>query len=237
MTTQTHDVIKNQTEHIFNICEKPTMNFICDFLEETPNILYKDNIPTFSEPLIIKPINELNNNMFPIFQLKSFTNINEYNNNKKDNIDNIIQFKEIKEAIGFLFYAVKNVYGSIISETLINNKPMLNNSLELNDKNWTFYPKYTNKNILKINFLKQSLFNITELKKNNSNNKSILDNLDNEYNEIISTLSTLEENKELLEAMMQKDIEINEKYNNKPVIGIILNLVNSNDLNSFLSTI
>lgn len=229
--------IKSQTDHIFNMCEKPVMNFICKFLDETPNILFKDKIPTFSEPLIIKPISNFDKDKVIIFQVKTFKNVDEYNNNKKDDINNIIQYNEIKEAIGFLFYSIKNVYGPIVSETLINNKPMLNNILELNYENWTFYPKYVNNTLLKINFLKQTLDNICELKKNNQNDNLKLIELNKEYDNINSILYNIEEDKDLLENDIKNDNIINKNYYNKPVIGIILNLVDSKNLNKFLSTI
>ena len=229
--------IKKQTEHIFNICEKPVMNFISHFLSETTNILFKDDVPTFSEPLIIKPISDFDKDKVIVFQLKAFENINEYNINRKDDIMSVIEYTEIKEAIGFLFYAVKNVYGPIVSETLINNKPMLNNILELDDNNWVFYPKYVNNTTLKINFLKQSIENIHSLKKENKDNKPFLDNLYEEYIKINSILIKIEEDTDFLENEIKNDIEINENYTDKPVIGIIFNLINQNEIKQFLSNI
>jgi hypothetical protein len=231
------NVIKNQTEHIFNICEKPIMEYICHFLEDTANILFTDKIPVFSEPLIIKPIHEYDKHKFIIFKLQSFKNIDDINNNNRiDIINSLIQYKEIKEAVGFLLYAVKNVYAPIVSKTLINNKPMINNILELNEEKWIFYTKYLSDISIKHNFLIQTLNNIDEIKLNQRNDQTInLHDLNNEYKKV---KELIKQNSDLMTDSNKQDEEnINNEYKQKAGICILIDIVNSSELKKYLDDI
>ena len=227
-------ILSKQTNHIFNICEKPVMHFICDFLEDTPNVLFKDKIPEFSEPLIINPINDLDKDKLVIFKLKSFKTFENYKSSI--DINSIIQYKEVKEAIGFLFYAIKNVYTPIVSETLINNRTMVNNIIDIDDKKWIFYTKYIGENRLKLNFLKQTLDKINELKNKKIDHNEFND-LDGDFNSITQMINEIENDKELLENEKNKELEINNNYKNKPFIGIIVDLVSKDKLEKYLTNI
>lgn len=233
-------IIEKQTEHIFNICEKPIMEYICHFLEDTSNVLFTDNIPVFSEPLIIKPIHEYNKNKFIIFRLKAFKNMDELDNsdnsNRIDMINSIIKYKEIKEAIGFLLYAIKNVYAPIISKSLINNKPMINNVLELNEDRWVFQPKYLSDISMKNNFLTQTLNNIDELKLNQHNDRMInVHELNIEYKKVKEMMKNNIES--MTDEEKQNEKDINDGYKQKAIIGILINIISSAELKKHLEEI
>lgn len=234
------DIIKEQTDHIFNICEKPVMEFICHFLEDSPNVLFTDKVPAFSEPLIIKPIHQYNKNKFIIFRLQAFKNNEELDNchnlNRIDMINTIIKYEETKEAIGFLLYAVKNVYAPIISKSLINNKPMINNILELNEEKWTFQPKYMNDISLKNNFLSQTLNNIEELQLNQNKDRMInIYELNEEHKKVKEMIKTNIES--MTEEDKQQEKDINDSYKQKPVIGILIDIIDSSQLKKHLNDI
>jgi hypothetical protein len=232
--------VKKQTEHIFNIGEKPVMEYICHFLDDTPNILFKDTIPVFSEPLIIKPIHEYDKNKFVIFRLHTFKNVSELNEcdnpNRVDMINSVIKYKEIKEAIGFLLYTVKNVYAPIIDQTLINNKTMVNNTIELNEEKWMFQPKYLSDISMKNAFLTQTLNNINELKLNQHNDRSInINELNQEYKKVKEMMH--QNNKDISDEIKQKEMDINEGYKQKAVIGILITIISSADLKKHLEEV
>ena len=237
---QDADVIKRQTDHIFNIGEKPVMEYICNFLEDSANVLFSDEIPIFSEPLIIKPIHDYNKNKFIIFRLQAFKNVEELdkcdNINRVDMINSIIRYKEAKEAIGFLLYVVKNVHATIVAKTLTNNKPMINNVLDLNEEKWLFHPKYLSDISMKNNFLTQTLNDINELKLNQHNDRMInVNELNNEYRKVSEMLkqnvdSITDEDKEL-------EKNINDGYKEKAVIGILIDIIHSSDLKKHLNKV
>lgn len=223
--------IKQQTQQIFNIAEKPIMEYITAFLEEPASIIFKDEIPKESDPLILLPIKEYKEEIYLKFTLKTI------NSDKADkdsiritNINNIIEFDHIKDSIGFLMYCIKSVYPSILASSMINNKPMVHIDLELNESNWTFYPKFNHELTIKKKFLEDSLSKIMYMQKQTEEplSEEMLLDLNKEYHNIVNTLSQV--NIEITPEILESEQKINSGYQNKPVIGIFVTEINESQL-------
>ena len=68
---QHDDKVRQQKMQIFNIAEKPIMEYISSFLEETPNTVFNSDIPTESDPLILLPIDDYKKDVYLKFTLKT----------------------------------------------------------------------------------------------------------------------------------------------------------------------
>ena len=106
-----------QTNRIFNIAEQHVMNFIAQFLDETPNAIFNDPLPTYVEPLILLPFDEYKKDTCIKFTIKP-VNLSKETPVSTINIDNIIMHKKVKEGIGFLWYCIKEVFTSIVASSI-----------------------------------------------------------------------------------------------------------------------
>lgn len=219
--------LKQQTNQIFNIAERPVMLYIASFLDEPCNIVFKDEVPKKSDPLILKPFEEYKEDVYLKFTLK-LIDLKDDDPNRIKNIDNIIQHQHVKDSLGFLLYCVKCAYPSIVASSLINNKPLLQVNIELNEDNWTFYPRYVNDQISKKQFFEDSISKIMHIK--NQKEEPIPDkmmkDLNAEYVKIIDQLSKLE----ITDAMMEEQKKINSEYVDKKVLGIFVEELNKDQL-------
>ena len=112
MNSDDRDLLKKQTNQVFNMVENPVMEYISKFMEETPNIIFKQDIPSFIEPFILLPWGDYKKDICIKFTLVP---INSTDLTCKEKIDSLIKHENIKEAIGFLFYCVKIVYTSVVA--------------------------------------------------------------------------------------------------------------------------
>lgn len=228
------DKLQQQTHQIFNIAEKPIMEFISVFLEENPSIIFKEEIPNTSDPLILLPIKEYKKNIYLKFTLKTcYPNDTLDDSHRIANINDIVTHEYIKESIGFLLYCIKSVYPSIIASSMINNKPMINVDLELNEDNWTFYPKFQHELLIKKKFLEDALSKIMAIKQQehqDQQNPIELDSVEinKEFHKIITSLDIT--NSEITPEILETEKNINISYKNKPVIGIYVEEVTKNQL-------
>ena len=213
--------IEQQTEHIFNVCEKPIMQFISKLLN-TDNI-FTDKIPLFVEPLII-PIEEIDK--VAIFTLK--ISDCEVDNKRIDSINDIIKYNDVRESIGFLYYAIKNVYAPIVSQSMTDNTKMINIRLFLDESKWIFTPRFLTELSLKISFLEQSLLNLDSI--GNDENKTLIDE---EKENVIKVLEIVKKEYE------ENELDIKEKENNKTneykdYISIVVELIEKENVKQYI---
>ena len=222
--------LKQQTTQIFNIAEKPVMEFITAFLREDPAVIFKDDIPAESDPLILLPINEYKKNIYLKFTLKPITNKMASEGDRIKNINDIIEYEHIKESIGFLLYCVKSVYPSIVASNMINNKPMVNIDLELNESHWVFYPKFNHELTIKKKFLDESLSRIRYIKKQKEEPvpADMVKELDKEFGNIIIEVGKV--NNELTSEIVENEKKINDSFVDKPILGIFVEEIKKSQL-------
>ena len=147
----------------------------------------------------------------------------------KEKIDSLIKYDNIKEAIGFLFYCIKIVYPSVVASCMINNKPLLNTKLELDEENWVFKSVFLHELNHKRIFMEESLVKLFEMKNNMDQlPPEMVDEVNAETANIIKTLSDV--NEQITQDVLDIEKNINSSYNDKAVLGIFVEEININDL-------
>lgn len=223
------DKLKQQTEQIFNIAEKPIMEYVCNFLDEPCSVVFKDEIPIASDPLILLPIDEYKKEIYLKFTLKTVTKDHESNIKRIADINDIIHYQRIKESIGFLVYCIKTCYPSIIVSGMINYKTMGNIILELNETDWSFTPIYSHDLSIKKKVLEETLNRIIYMRQNNdSNSNDEMLELNKQYTNIISEISKVQE--QLTPEILELENQINNDMLSKPIIGIFVEEITKNQL-------
>ena len=230
-----NDKLKKQTEQIFNIAEKPIMEFICAFLDEPCSVIFKDTLPEITNPVVLLPIINYKKDKYIEITLhvKKYSDIDENEELQRvDTLNAIIKYNQIKESIGFLVYCIKNVYHSIVSDSMFNNSPVINTVLELNESNWTFAPVFNHDLTIKKNFLIHTKNTILDFKNNNKEKLSL--NSETEINDKLKdVLSKLDElNGNYSPAILDIEKKTNELYNSKPVICISVRELTKNELDT-----
>jgi hypothetical protein len=228
---QQDDKVRQQTMQIFNIAEKPIMEYISSFLEETPNTVFNSDIPTESDPLILLPIDDYKKDVYLKFTLKTiYPQQVKQTKQRAKFIEDVIEYKNVKEAIGFLVFCVKSVLPSIIASSMINNKPIINTDLVLNESNWSFDPVFKHELSIKKSFLEDSLSKITYMKqqKNGELPPEMVPELEKEFRNVVNSLQTI--TKQITDEIINTEKKINTSYINKPVLGICLKEITKSQL-------
>lgn len=223
--------IKNQTIQIFNIAEKPIMEYIASFLDESPDVIFNDKVPDISDPLILLPIEDYKKNIYLKFTLEIMTKKQSTaNKTRAKNIDDIINHKNVKEAIGFLLYCIKAVLPSIVASCMIVNKPMVNTSLILNETTWTFDPVFNHDLTIKKTFLEESLSKLTYMKqeRNEPLPPEMKPKIEKEYRNVATELAKV--TSELTLDITEEEKKINKSYNDRPVLAIVCEEITKSQL-------
>lgn len=220
--------IRQQTKQIFDLAENPIMEFITKFLDEPHSLVFTEDIIYTTEPLILLPIDEYKKDKYIRFNLKVIKNSEKKNDKKRlEYLNDIVQYQGIKEALGFVLYCVKTVLPSVVGSSMINNKPLLNINLELDEVYWVFKPVHINDNITKKKFFEDSIEKIKYIK---SQNHEIPDNMkkemDMEYENIVNELDKLN----ITPDMIEMDKKLSESYTNNYVIAIVADEITKDQL-------
>lgn len=228
---QRKEKIKHQTMQIFNIAEKPIMEYISTFLGESHDAIFNSEVPKESDPLILLPIDDYKKDIYLKFTLKTiYPQQVKQSKQRAKLIEDIIEYENVKEAIGFLWYGIKSVFPSVIAANMINNKPIINTDLILNENNWSFDPIFKHDLTIKKIFLEESLSKITYIQQ--QKNEDLTPNmikLKNEYHDIVSELHTV--NTQITHETITTEKNINTSYhNNKPVLGICVKEITKSQL-------
>lgn len=208
--------IEYKTNQIFNIIEKPLMEYISEFMNEESSVLFKDDVPEDSDPLILIPIPEYKDNVYLKFTLNTQLKIND--NNRITKINNVIKYQNVKDAIGFLLYCIKSALPSIVISGMINNKPMLNINLCLDETNWVFYPKFQHDLTIKKIFLDETIINILNKKQQSDLTNENIQDLNNEFQKTILLLNEIKS--QITPNILNLEEKMNKNYNSKPVLAI-----------------
>ena len=197
----------DEIHQMFNIAEKPVMEFISEFLEEPPIVLFKDDIPEIALPLILKPINEYNENVCIKFELVITDGLDcELNKNRINKVNEMLVYNEIKESIGFLLFCLNHVFVAIKSSGMISNSKLLNIDLGLNPETWGFHGEYKHDLTIKKEFYEM---NIKKLENADAESEK-------KINECISLLNEIN----ITDDIINIEIEINSNIKNKKYIAI-----------------
>jgi hypothetical protein len=221
MDLQEKKKIESQSIQMFGMAEKPIMRYIASFLDETHDAIFLENLPDVEDPLILLPMDDYKKNIYIKFTLATVGP--EY----KLDLKNLIDHDLIKEAIGFLYYCVRTVYGSIVSSSLINNKPMITTVLELDEKNWVFTPKFMHEETKKRVFLQEALGKLMYMMKDPEIDKSMLPKINEEYKKVLVALAELGEPSDAIKSLEE---QINNTYDSKPRLGIFVEEIHKNKL-------
>ena len=249
---------------IFNIAEKPVMEFLALFLDEPHETIFRDELPIESDPLILLPLADYKPDTYIKFTIKpinladgssesvindtsnSISNVSVSNdtsnsisnvsvsNDTSDNsircgvINNIIEHQLVKNGVGFLWYCVKEVFASIIASSMINNKPLQNITIELNEQNWTFYPKYLCDLSHKKNFLEQAIIKLTNITENRDKFDGDIADVEKNLQSAIFELTNV--NNQITPEVLDEETKINNSYSSQMVLGIFTEEIFEKDL-------
>jgi hypothetical protein len=220
MSGQVDQKLQQQAHQLFNLSENVIMHFIAKFLDEVPSIIFKENIPEHIEPLILMPFDEYKNDKYLKFTLNVIKNKKFGSVKRVESINNIIQHQNVKDAMGFLLYSIKSVLPSIVSSSMINNKPMLNINLELDGDSWVFCPVFENEIFIKRKFFEGTIQKIQIIKQNEAAYNELTDEKRNDliqqYNNAVKSLNELV----ITDDIIESDKKINELYLDQYCIAI-----------------
>jgi hypothetical protein len=227
-TKDESDKLRDQAHQMFNIAEKPVMTFISELLEEDPSVIFNEEIPEFAEPLILLPFEDYKKDVCLKFTLKPLR-LSDDENSRKQFIGDILLHEKVREGIGFLFHCVRNVYASVMGSSVINNKPLLNIKLDLDTKNFVFYPKFCHELTIKKEFFETSLGNLLEMKRNKDDiPKETMDEMDKEFHNLINCIADVDKN--LSPEIKQMEERMNNSFKDSVKLGIFIDELHKKDL-------
>lgn len=212
-----------KTNQIFNIAERPVMEFISKFLDEPLNVIFNDNLPTYTQNLTLLPIKEYKEGVCVKFILKPIMSdsLNDDKNLSNNIINEIIKLEKVKEGIGYMWYCIKEVFKSLVLSSMINKAPMENITIELNENTWEFYPKYSHEITQKKNYYENILGELMHYKKNiNKFPEALLTDINEEYIKTINELSIINTEIDSMPTLIADEKKINESYRKNFVLGI-----------------
>lgn len=226
-TLSESDRLKGQTNQIFNIAEVPLMIYISEFLDEPPEIIFTEyNTNQYTEPLILLPLDDYKKNICLKFTLKP--NQLESDTNRISFINDIVKYEKVREGIGFLNYCVKIVYNTILASACINNKPLINFSIDFDTQNWCFNLKYKSDITYKKEFLELSIQRISEtLQRTELLTDIQISELKLELNTAIMELNSIQDTDTI-----DHEDDINKKYTNKVKLCIYIEDLHKDDLSN-----
>ena len=223
---------------IFNIAEKPVMEFLALFLDEPHETIFRDELPIASDPLILLPLADYKPDTYIKFTIKPINLADDSNESVSDDtsngsirckvINNIIEHQLVKNGVGFLWYCVKEVFASIIASSMINNKPLQNITIELNEQNWTFYPKYLCDLSHKKNFLEQAVIKLTNITENRDKFDGDIADVEKSLQSAMLELTNV--NNQITPEVLAEEIKINNSYSSQMVLGIFTEEIFEKDL-------
>lgn len=222
-----------KTDQIFNIAERPVMEFISKFLDEPINVIFNDRLPTFTENLTLLPIKEYKEEVYLKFIIKPIISGLSNDDKKLSNniINDIIKLKQVKEGIGYLWYCIKEVFKSIVLSSMINKAPMENITIELNENTWEFYPKYSHDITQKKNYYENILSELVYYRKNIDKFPEMLSvDVNEEYIKTVNELSIINQDIENIPNLIESEEKINESYTKNFVMGIFVEECLESDL-------
>ena len=214
---------EKKIHHMFNLVENPIMEFISKFLNEPPDVIFKEEMPTYVESLILLPIPEYKKHKYIRFKL-TITKLDNVLENKIL-LNNLIKYENIKHAIGLIENSIYTVLPSIKAASMINNKPILNINLELDVSKWVFKPVYRSDDFIKYYYYINRLKHINKMKEDDNISISDRNELDIEHsninhllNDIVITNEIIENDKKINDLYLSNyciDINVDELYENQ----------------------
>lgn len=221
-----------QMMQIFGIAEKPVMEFVSGFLDEPPSVIFSDEVPSTSDPLILKPFDdqEDQSSSGDYYQFNiEVVDLKTDDPNRVEVINSLINHERIKEGIGFLYYCVKNAYASLLAASMINNNPIINLKIEMDEDNWCMYFKFYHELTHKRCFYQELLRTAMNNRENyNTMNEEQKSNVNRCFMEAVEQLKEID--KQITPSIKQLENDTNAKNKDKCVLGIFLKKINEADL-------
>lgn len=131
-----------QVKKMFDIAEKPIMEYICYYLKVKPDELFTEGIalPTLSDSLVLYPIHDYSENYLS-FSLE----MNEHDT-PCSLPQQLFQYQEVHESLEFINYSIQQVFATVMNEVIKEDmfQNVMTNSfhLEFDDSNCSFKPVF-----------------------------------------------------------------------------------------------
>lgn len=226
---------KIEANKMFDIAEKPLMEYMCYFYKKTPQELFDDHENVISDKFILLPL-EKDSDFIAL-------SIEVVDKDYVSNIpENIKQNDIVRNSIGFLYNAVACVSNMILTR---NIKPDHIEEVEQNflhfafdDSDFSFHPVHIfwkrRKSLMTQDLLSKINNELLNMEPNlidgDDNYKKVYDDLKNSYEVNKKALELFEHSEE--EALAVEK-EKTEEYKNMNKLGIIYEELKFHDLNDF----
>lgn len=215
---------KIQTNMMFDMTEKPLMEYISAFLEEPSDVIFKESLPNFVNPIIMKPVKDYKKKKYLKFSLRTVMAEEKYD---KPDIKELMKYEPVRETIGFIFYSLKMCYASIVASSMINNKPLISTVMEIDEQNWSFQPVYKDMEHLKQEHLQNTLGKLIEMRKKiNTFSEETQGNINTDYRNVMTQLAGITISSDVEE----EEKKVNSGYTTKPRLVIVVDEMLEKDL-------
>ncbi len=234
--------LQQQTNQMFNIAERTVMNYMANFLEEEPGAIFKDEIPTTSEPFILLPLEDYKKHVCLRFHMLALDSENKPIDPADQAVvdaampvSNLLKYEKVREGVGFLFYCAKNVYAALMHGSMVDNKPLTNTQLEfeqggsVSQTQWAFQPRFYHTATLKIQFLEETLGRIMHIKQNHSDfPANVVKDANDEYKNVVDAI--IQAKGELTAASQTEEKKINDDFMTRARLTVFITELHEDDL-------
>ena len=173
--------------------------------------IFEDRIPIVEDPLILMPWEDYKKDICLKFTIKPVARGYSLDLGELAKHENVIQ------GIGFIYYAMRTVYASVVSSSVLKDKKYLNNTLlELDQTTLNMYPRHYHPKTITLNMLNQQLSNVLNEKIDNkfSNEQSV------EFQSIVKQINLIEQ--QITEDEKDEERKNNNMLDNLPILGIAI---------------
>lgn len=216
---------KQQINRIFNMAERPIMLYIKSLFcsmngaDVSDLSIFEDKIPFVEDPLILMPWEDYKKDICLKFTVKPVAR------GYSLDLGDLAKHENVLQAIGFLYYAMKTVYASVVSSTTLKDKKFLDNTLlELNQVTLNMYPRFYHPKTIALNILNQRLSSVMSARVNNKFSKKQND----EFQSIIKQINAIKS--QITEDERKEELKNNNKLDNLPILGIVIEELHKDNL-------
>ena len=238
MTEISEELYNQQRIQMFNICEKPIIEYLAYILDRNIHEICNNleiNKEIYNDPMILFPLKNLNDKYISL-------NIELVNNNYKSELENINveEYPELKNSIDFLSYSIFEVYSAIVSTGLKEHYTRyvledLSIHLEAEPNGFGFITKYIHPIKRKELMCKNMLSNLKLIKETDETGNCRFDSLPEQHKEQYN--NKIQELEHILAHLNYDENEITqieEQKNNHYVVfkklGVILKFLEYDEL-------
>lgn len=216
---------KQQVNRVFNLAERPIMLYIKSLYSSmiggdvSDLSIFEDTIPIIEDPLILMPWEDYKKNICLKFSVKPVAS------GYSLDLGDLAKHENVLQAIGFLYYAMRTVYASVVSSTVLKEKKYFDNTLlEMNQNTLNMFPRFYQPKTIALNILNQKMGQIIDERTNNKFSKE--QHL--EFTSIVNQINMIKS--QITEEEKIEERKNNIQLDNLPILGIFIEEIHKDNL-------